>query len=108
MINQILTKTYQDLLTKNGLIDSGNLYKSINVHLFTQNNDVIVDIRGLDYLTYVDNNYKLTDQFVNSNAFTDEIGLILVAKTEEIVNAILEGNSVSMDDPDVLVKVNGL
>ena len=107
MINQKLTKLYKDLLVDNKLVDTGKLYNSIQVDLFEQNSNIIVNIKGLPYIIYVDKQYKLTNKFMNSKIFVDEIGLIFVNKTEQVINDILEGKTNTIKEPNVYVKMNG-
>lgn len=107
MINQNLTTLYKDLLKKNELIASGKLYNSLAVDLSTTSDSIIVNVIALPYITYLNNDYNLTKQFISNPIFENEIGNLLYQDTEQVVNDILNGVTPTITEKQIIVKYNG-
>lgn len=105
-MNNILTNTYKNIIKKNQLVDSGKLLNDLQVDSFFEGINLIINIKAPIYLTYLNNDYKLNDQFIVTNEFQNEVNNMIFAKAEPIINDIIDGKNVTVPDYKILIRIN--
>lgn len=109
-MNIELTNAFKDIIVSNGLIDTGNLFRSISVDIYQEYTDIIVDVNGLDYIKYLYDDYSLSMQFSSTNIFQSVVGDLMYEITSEYINDLLNGDvsTIDIDDINVYIKYNGV
>ncbi len=107
MINSTLTIAYKNVLKESQLVDSGKLLNSISVDLSVSANDIIVNIKSLDYLKYLVKENNLTNKFINKSEFENEIGNLYLPIIEKAINDTLDGQQPSVLNPQIIILYNG-
>lgn len=71
-LNQIannITDIFKQVIKDKDLIDTGELYNSINTKVKIENNSFTFEIEAVDYFTYLDNKYSITKTVLDSQQF---------------------------------------
>jgi molecular chaperone DnaK (HSP70) len=77
-----LEDALREVIVKEGLVDTGKLRDSVSVEV----TDNEITISTEDYYKYLDNDYRLTQQFENSPAFNNAIKRLEQGLTDNIEN----------------------
>jgi hypothetical protein len=77
-----LEDALREIIVKEGLVDTGKLRDSVSVEV----TDNEITISTEDYYKYLDNDYRLTQQFENSPAFNNAIKRLEEGLTDNIQN----------------------
>lgn len=71
-LNQIannITDIFKQVIKDKNLIDTGELYNSINTKVKIENNSFTFEIEAVYYFTYLDNEYSITKTVLDSQQF---------------------------------------
>lgn len=64
-----LTQLFKDELTRQGLVESGNLRDSIEWKVITTTTGYSLQLSALDYFEFLDRRYNITNNVLNSSAY---------------------------------------
>ena len=66
-----IDKLIQKEIRRQGLIDTGNMLRSIKSKVTVNRNKMKVDVSGVDYLKYVDGNFDILDNVSRTRAYKE-------------------------------------
>ena len=89
------------------LIDTGNLLRSINVDVSINRQQLIINVKGVDYLEYVDKKYQLSKLFSESSEFNNEISDLFAPILEKMVDDQIQKGIEITPDLSLKILVNG-
>jgi hypothetical protein len=92
--NNEFTFIYKSIISKNGLVDTGELIRSVMVFATLENDNLIMDIRAVDYIKYLVEPYRLTKQFIEDSRFDLEVERLIFDRAESVLQDILDGNGI--------------
>jgi uncharacterized protein with ATP-grasp and redox domains len=79
-----LEQALKDIIIQEGLVDTGRLRDSVKISIRGNEIDISVE----DYFKYLDNDYKLTEQFENSKAFDVAVKRLQESIAQDILKNI--------------------
>jgi hypothetical protein len=108
-MNKELTDIFKNIIKQNGLVNSGKLLKSIAVFTTLKGFDLSINIVSEPYLIYLNNDYKLTKQFIDNEKTNNVIRDLISEPYIKLINDIVNGKKVnSRKEPTVMLLINGL
>ena len=106
-MNSALTDAYKKIVMRLQLIDTGNLLRSINVDVSINRQELIINVKGVDYLEYVDKKYQLSKLFSESFEFNNEISDLFAPILEKMVDDQIQKGTEITPDLSLKILVNG-
>ena len=105
-MNQILTDAFKAVILDYGLIDTGDLYSSVNVSTTLNDNQLIINIECNDYVKY-HLELGLIDSFIAKFEVSEEIGTFYEPLINQAIQDVLDGKEVEEPLYDVVISING-
>jgi len=84
-LEKTVTKAIKDEIKKKDLIDTGRMLRSIDTVASKTSDGIEIDILAVDYFKYVNGNYDVIEDALNTKAFNDALDDTM---TDYILNII--------------------
>lgn len=107
MVSKSLTNVFKAIIKKEDLIDTGALLKSARVFIDIERDEIRVNLVSKYYLKYLDDRYRVTEQFLNTDIYIEEIGSLILELYEVKIINIINSGVVSDYNPKVIILKNG-
>ena len=86
-ITDAFTKLLRSEIRRKGLIDTGALFRSISTSIKYTANGISFEISGEDYFKYVDGNFNVTEDALDSNEFKNKITKLI---EDALINVLID------------------
>lgn len=106
MFNPILTNLLKKTISDLDLIDTGALYRSINVSTEVFSNNIKIIVTCEDYIKYLIEPYDIVNVFFSQPGVEDEIGRLLVPWIEKNIEMILSNQMASPSLPKPTIDIS--
>ena len=105
-MNAALSSLLKSIIVSKGLVDSGRLRDSIQVFTNVTPDRIQIDVRSVEYLKYLTEEYSLIKDFTEAREFSQEIQKILEPIfIKQVQNALF--NIEDLEIPRVFLTING-
>lgn len=105
-MNAALSSLLRSIIVSKGLVDTGTLRDSIQVFTNVTSDRILIDVRSVDYLKYLIEEYGVIKAFTDAREFAQEMEKIMQPIiVTQVQNALF--NIEDLEIPRILLTING-